>query len=277
VVAAALQAGSLSELDIVLLGPTLEALGLLDIPAIRARWSAATRAAEGQRTANLAARMTRPENAAVLEAAAEAAVKRAVAEVGRGLRVYVIVDISGSMQGAIEEAKRYLERLVAAFPFERVHVSVFNTVGRELVLRHASVAGVAHAFTGISAGGGTDYGQGVLALAARQPAPDEDALFIFVGDEQAYPFHAAVVASGLRPVAFAMVHVGGEGSAVHDTAAELGVPIFALNPQMFDDAYAVPRILRDLIASTPVRLGKARRSALDEVLATPLLQRPVWA
>src|SRR5262249_42270385 len=148
-------------------------------------------------------------------------VKKALEETTRGLRIYFMVDISGSMAGAIDAAKAHIARFLQGFPVHRVHVAIFNTTGREIRIAHASQPGVENASRGIVAGGGPDYGAGVRALAAHTPRPDEDALFIFVGDEEANVFDAAVHASRLAPVAFGFVRTAspaGAGRAVRDTA-----------------------------------------------------------
>jgi hypothetical protein len=284
IAAAAIEAGSLSDADLVILTPTLEELGLLQVPAILERWRDATGRAENQRAANVAQRVRSKEAADALNAASDRAVQQALAEVTRELRVYVFVDKSGSMEGAIERAKTYLARFLQGFPLDRLHVATFNTVGSEIKIRHASAAGVEHAFRGQGAGGGTSYGWGVRALAQCRPLPGEDVLFLFVGDQAdgKGTFEDDVRASGLEPVAFGLLEVigswGSKGSAVEDTAQRLGIPCFPISEDMFGDAYAVPRVLRDLVASTPVRARTARGPDLvTRILQTPLLEKPVWA
>lgn len=286
IMAAAIEAGSVSDADLIILTPTLEELGLLDIPAIGDRWMAAMEKAENQRAANIALRVKRQDVADKLQEAAEKAVQKAVAEVVKGLRIYVFVDKSGSMQGAIERAKACLKHLLAGFPLEKTHVAVFTTTGSEVRIPHASSAGVEQAFKGHHAGGGTDYGAGVLALQKYKPAPDEDALFLFVGDQLASAFSNQVRQSGLNPVAFGMLHVQADGWAtqgrcVEETATLLHIPCFAIDEATFADPYAVTRTLRHLVASTPV--GKAaaaaghRVSLVETILKTDLLTKPVWA
>ncbi len=286
VMSAAIEVGALSAKDLIIYTPTLEDLGLLAVPQVRERWEAAMRAATDQRAANIAKRVTNADTREKLEGAAEQAAKAAIEEVVRGLSIYAIVDISGSMEGSIERAKEYLTKLLPAFPLEKLHVSVFNTSGREIAIPHASAAGVANAFRGITAGGGTDYGQGVLALRGHRPDALEDSLFIFFGDEVAAAFGAAVLASGLRPAALALVPVTsaryGRGHAVRSTAVDLGIPFFEIDEQIFSDPYAVPRTLRALIAATPVRAvvpaqAAVRVSLAETILKTELLQKPAWA
>jgi len=282
IMAAAIEAGSLSDKDLIIATPTLEDLGLLEVAEIKARWEAAVKSAEDMRAANVAARVRSQAVKGVLEDGADQALKAAVVEEMKGLRIYFIIDVSGSMHDAITQAKLYLAKLLQAFPADKLHISVFNTVGREVVLKHASAAGVEAAFRGISAGGGTSYGAGVQILKNHPPKADEDALLFFVGDEEDREFSQAVRDSGLNPVAFGFLKVRNSPgySAVTTTAANLGIPCFMLDEKIFADAYAVPRTLRNLIAATPV--GKAvsvtpRVSLVDTILSTKLLVKPTWA
>jgi hypothetical protein len=296
VVAAAIEAKALSDRDLIIATPTLEELGLLDVPDIRARWEKATRGAEDSRAANIARNVQSKELKEKLVEAADTAVKKAVEAVTKNMRVYFMVDISGSMKNAIEAAKTYIAKFLQGFSPERTHVAVFNTTGREVVIKHASAAGVENAFKGISASGGTDYGAGVRVLQHHKPNADEDVLFIFVGDEEAVPFEGAVTASGLRPMAFGFVKTTPDGGAagwrvqqygvdnnvaVRDTAARLGIPCFMIDEKTFDDAYAIPRTVRALVSATPV--GPARAAAtprftlVDQILKTDLLKKPAWA
>jgi hypothetical protein len=294
IVAASIESGSLSDKDLVIYSPTLEDLGLLQIQEVRERWENALRRAEDQRAANIAARMKTKEAADKLQDAADTAVKAAVEEVLKDMRVYFFVDISGSMQGAIAAAKSYLEKFMQGFPADKMHVATFNTSGAERLIRHASAAGVQQAFAGVRAGGGTDHGAGVLALQRHRPKENEDVLFIFVGDEmQQGTFHAVVERTGLNPLAFGLIKVvdpnffGGRyiagGTCVQDTAAQLGIPCFKIEEETFSDPYAIPRTIRALIAATPV--GQVSRgvstyqrvSLIDQIMQTDLLKKPVWA
>lgn len=284
IMAAAIEAGCLSNKDMVIATPTLEELGLLNVQEIKERWEQAVRAAEDQRAANVARNVRSKEAKEKLEAGADKAVQKAVEEETRGLRVYVIVDISGSMARSIEQAKLYLEKFVVAFPPDKLHVSVFNTVGRVVQIKHPSAAGVRAAFRNFRAGGGTEYGQGVLALAKYQPEPDEDAIMIFVGDEGAVDFQQKVRDSGINPMAFGLLKVGDSyRNAVTNTAANLGIPCFMIEEATFQDPYAIPRTIRALVASTPVgaaaRGGRyaPRVTLVETILQTDLLKKPAWA
>lgn len=290
VVAAAIEAGSMSDKDLVIATPTLEELGLLEVQDVKERWTRAVKAAEDMRAANIARNVKSKETKEVLEQAADTALQKAVEEVLKDLRVYFVVDISGSMAAAIEAAKAHLARFVQGFPMDKLHVSVFNTSGREIKIPHNSAAGVDNAFRGIAAGGGTNYASGVRALAHLRPKPEEDSLFIFVGDEQnggGHTFEEEFRRSGITPVAFGFVRIiGTDGMhqrAVQDTAARLGVPCFMIDERTFADPYAIPRTIRALVAATPVGVRPQaapppqRVTLVDTILKTELLKKPAWA
>jgi len=292
VVAAAVEAGCMSNQDLIIMTPTFEELGLLKEPSVEKRWKAALEKAENQRAAHIAKNVRTKEAKEGLQEAVDKATEKAMAEVTKDMRVYCIIDKSGSMQGALERAQDYLTRFLGGFPMDRLHVSVFNTIGTEINIRAPKAAAVRQAFAGHAAGGGTSYAEGVRALIKHKPKAEEDSLFIFVGDEEDNSTHLLVQTiqqSGINPVAFGLLKVkantGGYGSIITDAARELGIPCFNVDEQMFksDDPYAITRMLRDLVASTPV--GRApgrvapvtRKSLVEEILSTDLLQKPVWA
>jgi len=291
VTAAAIEGNCLSNADLIILTPTLEELGLLQVPDIKMLWDGARQAADNQRAANIAKRVKSQDTKQELQDASDNAMKKAVEEQLKDLRVYWVVDKSGSMSNCIEQAKGYITKMLAGFPLDKVHVSVFNTTGREVPIKHASFQGVTAAFAGHAAGGGTNYGAGVSALRNKAPKPEEDSLMIFVGDQEQRPtFERDVANSGLRPAAFGMVHVGSRAcytgranDAVERTATRLGIPFFEIDNSIFEDPYAVTRTLQHLIASTPVGQAavgqpvRRRKGLVEEVLETELLTRPRWA
>jgi hypothetical protein len=225
--------------------------------------------------------------------AADKATAKQVEEVARDMRIYVFVDKSSSMSGAIDRAKEYLEKFVGAFPLERLHVAVFNTVGKEVTIKASTGAAVRQAFRGHNAGGGTSYANGVGCLVAKyKPEPNEDALFLFVGDQEdsgADRLVRVIRDSGVNPTAFGMLNVKGDwgggfyrGDIVEVAAATLGIPCFPIEEAIFADPYAVPRTIRNIIASTPVGkktvpVARPRVSIIDAILKTKLLQKPAWA
>jgi hypothetical protein len=288
IMTAAIEAKALSDKDLVILTPTIEELGLMKVQEVRERWEQALKASEDMRAANIARNVQSKEVKEKLQEAADVSIKKAVEEVVRDIDVYVFVDISSSMQGAIAAAKDYIAKFLQGFPEDRLHVATFNTQGRQVTIKHASSAGVTNAFRGIDASGGTDYGAGVRALEHIKPKPGSDTLFVFIGDEQAHVFANAVQRSGLNPMAFGLVRVvapgwGDNGTAVRQTAAQLDIPCFQIDPSTFDDPYAIPRTIRALVAATPVGQAAVGRPAVqrvtlvDQILKTDILQKPTWA
>jgi hypothetical protein len=290
IMAAAIEAGSVSNADLIIFTPTLEELGLLEIPAIKDRWAKAVEAAENQRAANIAQRVKDKKTVEKLEEGADKATKKAIEEVTKDLRTYVFIDKSGSMDRALDEAKGYLKQFLGGFPLDRTHVAIFDSMGREIEVKGASAKAVEHAFRGIRAGGGTSYAQGVRALSHHKPKPEEDVLMIFVGDQADHndaALYRAVEGSGLRPVAFGLLEVvgswGDRGTLVTKVATLLEIPCFQITQETFNDPYAVTRTIRNLIAATPVgerrgqRPAPQRKPLVEEILATPLLAKPVWA
>lgn len=282
--------GVLSDADLIILTPTLEDLGLLAVPDVKARHDAALAKATNQRAVNVARNVKDTKTAEALVAAADAATAVVLEEATKGLRVYVVVDKSGSMEAALEKAKEYLTKFLGGFPLNRCHVSVFNTMGSVVTLKEGTAIGVKQAFAGHTAGGGTSYHEGVRVLVDRfKPDADEDALFIFIGDEQDTSGGTKMIRdvfakSGVNPVAFGMLHVGGHGLFVHTVARELGIPCFDIDVGIFNDPYAVTRTLQNLIKNTPVGqatvvrpMAVARKTLVQEIMETDLLQRPQWA
>jgi hypothetical protein len=294
IMAATIEAGSLSDKDLIILTPTLEKLGLINVEPYKTRLAVAYSKAEDQRAANVARNVQSKEAREGLEAAADVAAVKAFAEVTKGLRVYCMVDKSSSMEGALEAAQDYLARFLGGFPLDKLHVAVFNSQGTEIEIKAPKRAAVTHAFKGHGAGGGTRYVAGVAALQHHKPAADEDALFIFVGDqagETGIQLAQYIERTGLNPVAFGYLRCVSpnprwkEGDTVQMAAKHLGIPCFDIEVGMFagDDPYAITRILRDMIAATPVIKAGGPRAAVqrvtlaEQILRTPLLQRPVWA
>jgi hypothetical protein len=295
IVAAAVEAGSMSNQDLIIMTPTLEELGLLNVKSVKDRWRAALEKAENQRATNIAKNVKSKEAKEGLQEATDKATAKALEEVTKDLRVYVIVDKSASMGVALERAQGYLTRFLGGFPLERLHVSVFNTDGREINIQAPKAAAVQQAFRGHAAGGGTSYAKGVEALAHHKPQDGEDSLILFVGDEEDTKVRLLVNTierSGINPVAFGLLKVfgntrcsHGHGTIVRLAAEQMGIPCFPVDENMFtsDDPYAVTRLLRDLIGSTPVgeqavgRPAPVRKTLVQQILETPLLQKPLFS
>jgi hypothetical protein len=291
--AAAVESGCLSGKDLTILTPTLEELGLLEVQTVKEPWERAIKKAEDTRARNIARNVKSKKTKEALEGAADTAVQKAVEEVVRGIALRFVVDISGSMTESIPRAIEYLTKFVQAFPPEQLKIAVFNTHGREVKIeanKQGKITGAAvrQAFRGIHAGGGTNYATGVACLRAYPPAKDEDPVYIFVGDEEAGPFEAAFHGMDPKPLAFGLLRVAGgrwstgHGTAVRDTARFMGIPCFMIDEATFEDPYAIPRTIRNLIAATPVGQApvpraRPRRTLVDQILDTELLQKPAWA
>jgi hypothetical protein len=296
IMGAAIEAGCISSPEMINLAPTIEELGLLQVQNYRERLDRALREAENMRAANIALRMKSKEGKEQLQKGADTALQKQVAEVIRGLFIYFIVDISGSMKQSISVAIQCISQFLQGFPLEKLVVAVFNTTGKVIEIKHASKAGVENAFRGITAGGGTYHGAGVrfATNADRKPAPDEDVLMVFVGDggeRDVTMFVNCVRESKTNPVAFAFLQVPGENyGAVPNAAAQLGIPCFSIDERIFGqvatggaaDPYAIPRSIRALIAATPVgktagQVAVPRVTLVDMILKTELLKKPAWA
>ncbi|HEY8097451.1 MAG TPA: vWA domain-containing protein [Methylobacter sp.] len=288
VVMALIEAGGFSDKELVIFTPTLESLGLLEVQEVEQRWQQAVKASEDMRAANIASRVKTKEVQEKLQEGADVAVKKVVEEATRGIRVYFMVDISGSMQASIPAAIDIISKFFQGFPPDRVHAAAFTTAARELTFKAHTAAGVRNAFSGVQAGGGTDYGSPLRnCLEKYKPAADEDVLFFYVGDEQhnSYPHFAdAIRRSGLQPAAFALIPImgsEGRGIKVRETARQLGIPCFEVDIATFVDPYAIPRTMRNLIASTPVGVSVERQvqreTLIEIILKTQLLQKPAWA
>jgi hypothetical protein len=261
----------------------------MNVPEIKARWELAIKNTNDMRAANVARNVTSNELKEKLQDGADNAIKAAVVEAIKGIALYIIVDVSGSMQASLEKAKEYIAKFAQGIPLDKINVCVFNTTARTVNVRVGSKAGIDNAFKGIRAGGGTDYGCGVRHMSQFKPKDDEDSIIIFIGDEgQRSSFENDVNMSGLRPLAFGLIKVPGEnGNAVTDTAAKLNIPCFQIDNRTFEDVYAIPRTLRNLIAATPVRKTPAmsyslsysfvRETLVDKIIKVDLLKLPEWA
>ncbi|EPX61639.1 hypothetical protein D187_010258 [Cystobacter fuscus DSM 2262] len=272
---------SLSNKDLLLMTPTLEELGLLRDASVRARWDEAVRAASDQRALNIARNVRGQELKTKLEEASDNAARAAVAEAvaETDVRVMFLIDKSGSMQGAIEQSKEALTRILAGFPLDKLHVASFDTVGTVLKPKAASRTGVQHMLQGLQATGGTTHGAGVQALhrAGMRVPPEAKLIVIVVGDEQGEP--GAQLASiftecGYTVAALAlMVSVANSrGNTVRSCASTLRVPFSEVSVDQFADPYQVPRVLKALLEA-PTAAGAGPSGWVERVMRTPLLKK----
>jgi Mg-chelatase subunit ChlD len=275
---------SLSDRDLRILTPTLEELGLMTEPEIRARWEKAIAESTDQRSLQIAKNVRSKALKDKLEEASDNAAKKAVAEATKEqpVEVMFLIDKSGSMEGAIDKSKEALSRILAGFPEEQVHIASFDTVGTVLKPKAPNRAAVQHMLAAIKAGGGTMHASGVRALyqtGFRVPAGSK-LVVIVVGDEagedgaqlaRAFGEYGYVVAA-----IAVMVNVSGSrGRTIQDCARSLGIPYSEVQIEQFEDPYQVPRVLRALLEAPTMGANVGAQIAwLERVLATPILQLP---
>lgn len=294
---------TLSDADLRILTPSLEELGLLKVEPIRLRWEQAIASATDQRALNIAKNVQSKELREKLEGASDEATKKAVAKAVADADVHVmfLVDVSGSMEGAIEKSKDALAKILAGFPAEKLHIASFNTMGTVLKPKAPTRAGVQAMLANVKSGGGTQHGVAVRALhASGVRVPDGAHLVVIVaGDEDgesgadfAQSFRTAgyqvaafghIVAVATGPVAAIgafgqrMMVATGRGQTVRECARVLGVPYCEVDVERFEDPYAVPRVLRAMLEapllSTPstTRAALTRASLVEKIMKCPLL------
>jgi len=270
---------SLSDRDLRILTPTIEELGLLADAEVRTRWEKAISTSTDQRSLNIAKNVRSKDVKEKLEEAADVAVKKAVEETREAddLELMFLIDRSGSMQGAIEQSKEALSRILAGFAPERTHIASFDTMGTVHKPKAPTRTAVQHMLASVSAGGGTMHSAGVRALfsaGVRIPAAHR-LLVVVVGDEageNGQTFAETFTACGYRPTALALlVNVStGRGTTVRDTARHLGIGLSEIQIDQFEDPYQVPRVLRTLVEA-PKLPGLPTSSWVDKVMETPLL------
>lgn len=271
-----------SDKDLAILTPTLEEFGLMDHAAIRERWQTALRNQDDQRTRNIAKNVRNRETAGQLVNAADEAVMKVVEEATKDadLHIMFIIDISASMQGAIDLSREALSMIVQGFPPEKLHISCFNTIGTLLKPRHHSGTGIKHMLAGVQAGGGTVYHVGVAVFQLNGVRiPEGAGLIIFaVGDEAGEAgeeFARQVNSYGYRPSAIAhIVNVapGWErGQTLRRASEIMGVPYTEVDVDQFRDVYQVQRTLRAVLEAQPFRAGQ---SLVERILQTELLVKP---
>lgn len=280
IMSAAIEADVLSAADLIIYLPTIESLGLMSDVDVKAKVEAAYASQESQRALRIAKRVRNVATKEALEAVGDKVVKDALKESTRDLKIYIGVDISGSMSRALIMAKDYVARFLQAIPKEQLVVAVFNSVGREVVIKGDRAVDVQKAFSKFSAGGGTNMVGAIRVFEKYPPKDNEDVLMLWITDEGAVNFPQAVRDSGLRPNAFGLIKDGSWHSyrgAITATAQTLGIPCFNVDTAVFDDVYNLPRVLRNLIESTPVGAGSRRETLVDKILKTDLLEKPLWA
>jgi len=274
---------SLSDRDLRMLTPTLEQLDLLTEPAIRARWDAAVQSATDQRALNVAKNVRGRELREKLEEAADVAARKAVAAASqdKDVRVFFLIDKSGSMEGAIEQSKEALARILAGFPPEKVHIATFDTMGTVLRPKAPTRVAVQHMLAKVTAAGGTLHGSAIQAI--KRSGVDVPAtaqlIVIVVGDENGEDGGTVARAfqdAGYAPAALALILsvASARGQTMRRCAQLMQVPFSEVAVDQFDDPYQVPRVLQALMeAPVPAGGAGARSAWVEKVMATPLLSK----
>ena len=273
---------SLSDRDLRMLTPTLEELGLMTEPEIRARWEKAIAAATDQRSLAIARNVRSADLRSKLAEASDNAARHAIAEATaeQPIEVFFLIDKSGSMGGAIDKSKEALTNILAGFSPADVHIASFDTTGTVLVPKAASRAAVQHMLGGIKASGGTTHSAALRALhqAGVRIRPESKLIVVVVGDEAGElgeTFGREFARYGYAPAAIALfVNVASSrGNTVRDAARTLGVPFSEVTIDQFGDPYQVPRVLRALLEAPLLGPGVAAQVGwLERVLATPILE-----
>jgi len=274
---------SLSDRDLRILTPTLEELGLMVDPEIRKRWEQAIGTATDQRSMNIAKNVRSKEIREKLVEAADNAARSAVTEATKDVdvRVMFLIDKSGSMQGAIEQSKEALTKILAGFPLEKLHIATFDTMGTVLVPKAASRAAVQHMLKGINADGGTVHGAAVRALAANDVKFPAGARLVVIvvgdeageaGDQFARSFRESNFEVSAMAMLVSVAGHGARGNTVRTCAAFMKVPFSEVNVSQFDDPYQVTRVLKAFL-DAPVAVGAAPQQGwVERVMKTKLLE-----
>ncbi|MCP3167422.1 vWA domain-containing protein [Myxococcus qinghaiensis] len=271
---------SLSDRDLRLMTPTLEELGLLAEPSVRGRWELAVQTATDQRALNIAKNVRSDVLRQKLEEASDNAARQAVAEATSetDVRVMFLIDKSGSMEGAIENSKEALARILAGFPVEKLHIAAFDTMGTVLKPKAANRTAVQHMLERLKASGGTTHAAGVHALHRDGVKVPEGAklVVIVVGDEAGEAgdqFARAFRDCGYTVAALALLVsvAGARGNTVRTCSSFMKVPFSEVNVDQFADPYQVPRVLKALL-DAPTQPGASQSGWVERVMRTPLLK-----
>lgn len=210
------------------------------------------------------------------------AVTKAIAEATKeaDIRIFFLIDKSGSMEGAIDKSKEALCKILQGFDPMKLHAACFDTMGTVLVPKSYSEAGIVHMLSSIKASGGTSHGSAVAAIKAKGiEIPDSADLIVFVvGDESGETgsqFAESFIRYGYKPSAFAhIVNVSGgygRGSTVRDAAHALNSPYTEVNIDQFSDVYQIQRTLTAILSAAPL---KTKESLVEKIMRTELLRKP---
>ena len=262
---------SLSDRDLRMLTPTLEELGLMAEPEIRARWEKAIAEATDQRALNIAKNVRSKELKEKLEEASRQrgarrpSPRRPPSSRRRCDVPHRQVRLDGGRDrqvegGAVADPRGLPRR--ASCTSQR-----FDTMGTVLKPKAPSRAAVQHMLAGHQGGGRHGARVGACARSTRagvRVARGSKLVVIVVGDEageDGAQLARAFGECGYQAAAMAvLVNVAGaRGRTVQDCARSLVVPFSEVNIDQFDDPYQVPRVLRALLEAP--KLGGAAAGA----------------
>ncbi len=285
---------TLSDRDLRILTPTLESLGLLQVPQIVARWKVAIERSTDQRALNIIRNVQSESIKEALETASDRAVQQAVAKATEDLDLHVmfLIDKSGSMDVAIEQSKEALSRILAGFSPGKVHIATFDNMGTIMKPKAPTRRAVAHMLSRVRAGGMTNHGSAIRAFARAGVQIPEGAelLLIVCGDEageKGARFADTIAQAGYAVSAIGMIVCVAQGwsrgSTVRGCAAALQVPFTELSVNDLDDPYHVPRALAAMlegpVPNAPDRpaprrkIGAKKRGMVERVMQTPVIGR----
>lgn len=273
---------SLSDRDLRAMTPTLEELGLMAEPEIRARWEKAVATATDQRALNIAKNVRSVALKQKLDEASDNAARKAVVEATAetDVQVMFLIDKSGSMEGAITQSKEALSRMLAGFPLDKLHIATFDTMGTVLRPKAPSRVAVQHMLANVVAEGGTVHAAGVRALhrAGVQIPKTSKLIVIVVGDEAGETgdqFARVFAECGYTVAAMAVILsvASARGKSVSVCARTLQVPFSEVAVESFQDPYQVPRVLKALLEA-PITAGTGAGTQsgwVERVMRTPII------
>lgn len=193
-------------------------------------------------------------------------------QVGDIGKVFVHIDISGSMHQAIEIAKDKGSIIAECVknPEKNFHWGVFQSVGQLLgTPQKFTKDGFMAALYGVRPGGGTQCF--ALFQHARQLGCDTD-IFITDGgqtDGDSATILRQFITKGVKmPKNVVIVKCGNYGPALENGFRAVGVPVSTIDQNQLSESALVTQAIKTAVLGASV--------VIDEIMATPLLELPKW-
>ncbi len=197
--------------------------------------------------------------------------KEVVGDIGK---IFLHIDVSGSMEAALAFAKKSgaIFAECVANPEQNFHWGLFNASGTVLpVPKTFTQDAFEHALYGKRCGGGTDC----LALyeRARQIGCDVD-VYITDEDHNGKPVSMTIRecdAKGLgRPKAVVIVSYapGRTKGFLTREFESMGIPVTVVQPNKLTESALVPQLVKEAL--------KGPLAVIDEIMATPFIKMPYW-